>query len=222
MPKLYYHDFSRLGFHNRQLPGIFAPNQEAKMPVICAYIMLAIAKLRCEGEREISFAELFCADAFYSIFARKWGADTAVGIDNDRDGYPRLASVARKRAGVPDVQLVRGDVMELPTNIKYSIVANVGGLYHVEDPVRVLRHSWELSSGFLIVQSAVSMANDDPAYFETPAPGWDWGSRFNRRSFQRMVEREGYNVIDSAFNELTGNERLEDRGSVYYLIRKAP
>lgn len=66
------------------------------------------------------------------------------------------------------------------------------------------------------------MANDDPAYFETPAPGWDWGSRFNRRSFQRMVEREGYNVIDSAFNELTGNERLEDRGSVYYLIRKAP
>jgi len=55
----------------------------------------------------------------------------------------------------------------------------------VEDPVRVLRHSWELSSGFLIVQSAVSMANDDPAYFETPAHGWDWGSRFNRRSFQR-------------------------------------
>lgn len=94
-----------------------------------------------------------CPEVRVRYIARKWGADTAVGIDNDRDGYPRLASVARKRAGVPDVQLVRGDVMELPTNIKYSIVANVGGLYHVgKTRSAVLRHSWELSSGFLIVQ----------------------------------------------------------------------
>jgi hypothetical protein len=66
----------------------------------------------------------------------------------------------------------------------------------------------------------VSLATDDADYFESPAPGWTWGNRFSRKSFDRMIRSLGYTIVDSHFNELEGNSRPEDRGSVYYLIQK--
>lgn len=77
-----------------------------------------------------------------------------------------------------------------------------------------------MANHYLIVQSVVSLANKNRNYFETPAPGWDWGCRYNRVSFDRMIRSKGYNIIDSHFNELQGNDRLEDKGSIYYLIKK--
>jgi hypothetical protein len=39
-------------------------------------------------------------------------------------------------------------------------------------------------------------------------------------SFERSIESKGWNVVDSHFNLLEGNDRLEDRGSIYMLIKK--
>ena len=35
-----------------------------------------------------------------------------------------------------------------------------------------------------------------------------------------MIVSKGWKILDYHFNELEGNERPEDRGSVYYLIEK--
>ena len=80
--------------------------------------------------------------------------------------------------------------------------------------------SYTMAKRYLIVQSVVNLATDNENYFESPAPGWTWGNRFSRKSFDKMIKELGYNVIDCHFNELEGNDRLEDRGSVYYLIQK--
>jgi len=37
--------------------------------------------------------------------------------------------------------------------------------------------------------------------------------------FDKLMHSFRYDVIDKHFNELEGNERLEDRGSIYYLIQ---
>ena len=68
-----YHDFSWLGLPTRQIEGIYAPNQAVKAPVITAYILLALARLKARGVAPISFAELFCADGFYAMFAARFG-----------------------------------------------------------------------------------------------------------------------------------------------------
>jgi hypothetical protein len=221
-PGPYYHDFSRLGLPCRQLPGIFAPNQKAKEPILTSYIVSAIRKLRSRGIAPVQFAELFCADAYYAMFARKFGADSACGFDSDREGYLSQGEQVKALLGLTDVALHRMEVSDIPTSWRYSIVANVGGLYHVSDPVSILRRSAAMAEHFLIVQCVVSVANDDPDYFESPAPGWTWGSRFSRRSFERMIRAEGYRVIDTHFNTLSGNERPEDQGSIYYLIETGP
>jgi len=214
-----YHDFSVLGYTNRQKGGFFLLNQKCKSPILSAYIQWAIAKSKAHAADNISFAELFCADGYYAILARHFGAASAIGIDNDRDNFLSDARKIADRIGIKDIQFLKEDVNRIDSMERVDIVANVGGLYHVENPVEIIAKSYNMARKYLILQTVVSMSNDEPDYFETPAPGWTWGSRYNRYSFDKLISDLGYEVVDKHFNELEGNERLEDRGSVYYLIK---
>jgi hypothetical protein len=214
-----YHDFTALGWTNKQLPGIFAPNQRVKAPVIEGYIERALASVTRSG-REATFVELFCADAYYAMYARSRGAVRAMGIDSDRDGHLASAVRARAKLGLHEVEFRTLDIRQLPEVESFTIVANVGGLYHVENPEAVLDWSYSICDRYLIVQTVVSMANDDPDYFETPAPGMSWGSRHSRASFEAMIDRRGWNVLDRQFRVLEANERPADRGSLFYLIER--
>ncbi|MGB9661349.1 MAG: methyltransferase domain-containing protein [Moorellaceae bacterium] len=213
-----YHDFSIFGFKTKQPPGIFGPNQRCKAPIINAYIQLAIAKSKSSMSDTVTFAELFCADGYYAMVARLFGAMKSYGIDRDEQWLEKARKIADK-IGLTNIEFVKEDVNNIDRLERVDVVANVGGLYHVPNPEEILTKSYNMAKKYLIVQSVVSMANDSPDYFETPAPGWTWGCRFNKVSFQKMIERLGYEVVDYHFNELEGNDRLEDRGSVYYLIK---
>jgi hypothetical protein len=214
-----YHRFSLFGVDNAQLPGIFGQNQQAKAPIITAYIALAIAKARVVGA-PLSFTELFCADAYYAMVASRLGCDWCSGVDNDRDGFFGSAARIAERLGIRNLSLQDIDIRPDTPYEQVDIVANVGGLYHVDDPEGILGLSYGMARRYLIVQNVVSTATDDPDYFERPAPGWTWGNRFSRASFDRLVRRVCPRVIDAHFNILEGNERAEDRGSAYYLIEK--
>lgn len=215
-----YHDYSLFGFTNRQLPGIFSPNQRCKEYIIRGYIQLAIAKCKIKMDDEVSFAELFCADGYYSMVARHLGATKAIGIDSNKDDFFTPARTIANRLGITNIDLIQEDVNNINKMDEMDIVANIGGLYHVSNPKEILIKSYEMAKKYLIVQTVVSLSNTDTDYFETPAPGWDWGSRYSKESFHKMITSLGYNIIDNHFNELEGNDRLEDRGSLYYLIKK--
>lgn len=215
-----YHDYSIFGVKNHQLPGIYEPNQKCKMHIIRAYIQYAIAKCKEKMDDKVSFAELFCADGYYAMVARHFGATNSIGIDNNGDNFLTNAAKIAEEIGLTNIKFFQDDVNNINNYEKVDIVANVGGLYHVPNPIEILIKSCNLAKKFLIVQTVVTMGNDDPDYFESPAPGWTWGSRFNRYSFDKVIKGLGYNIIDQHFNELEGNDRPEDRGSVYYLIKK--
>ena len=214
-----YHNYSFFGVDNEQLPGIYELNQKAKSPVLLAYIAYAIAKSRESSSDRVSFTELFCADGYYAMAASRLGCDRSVGIDGDGETIAKAGVIAQRLElrGVAFLkQQITPDSVLAPTDI----VANVGGLYHVDAPEKILEMSYRMAKKFLIVQTVVSLATDDEEYFEAPAPGWTWGNRFSRKSFDRMLMGLRPNIIDHHFNELEGNSRPEDRGSVYYLIKK--
>lgn len=215
-----YHDFACLGLKTQQISGIYAPNQRAKVPIISAYILMAFTRLRARGVEAFSFAELFCADGFYAMFAARFGAAGATGFDNDRDGHLASAAMIRDRLDLPQVDFRTTRIEDIPAAESFDVVANVGGLYHVDDPEAVLEQSYAMARSYLVVQNVVSLATDAWDYFERPAPGLDWGNRFSRASFDGMVRSKNWRIVDSFFNTLDANPRLEDRGSVYYLIEK--
>ncbi|NTA51251.1 MULTISPECIES: class I SAM-dependent methyltransferase [Agrobacterium tumefaciens complex] len=215
-----YHTYDWFGVQNEQHPGIYKLNQKAKQAIIGGYILQAIAKCRKTLDTKVSFAELFCADGYYAMLARHFGADDSTGIDNDRDGQLASAERIAARLGIDQCKFIKMDVNEADKLGQFDVVANLGGLYHVSNPEEILQKSYEMARHFLIVQTVVSLANNQKSYFESPAPGWDWGSRYNPRSFYRMLMSKGWNIVDYHFNELEGNGRPEDRGSVYCLISK--
>ncbi len=215
-----YHSYHVFGVDNKQLPGLYGPNQKCKEPTLFAYIQWAIAKCRTTLDTPVGFAELFCADGYFAMAARHFGATESLGIDNDRDGHFAKARRIAKKLGIDHIEFRKMEVDDIDSLAPVDIVANVGGLYHVSNPEEILRKSYAMAKRYLIVQTVVSMAHTDAQYFESPAPGWTWGSRFSRASFDALIDRTGWTVVDRHFNELEGNDRPEDRGSVYYLIRK--
>ena len=215
-----YHDFKIFGYKNHILPGIYQLNQKSKEPIINAYIQYAIAKSKTKVQDEISFAELFAADCYYAMVACHFGATKSIGIDNNSSGYSTNVTQIANALGIKNFEFVMCDINDVEEINKFDIVANVGGIYHVSNPRNVIEKSYNMAKRFLIIQSAVSMANDDENYYESPAPGWTWGCRFNRYSFDKLIKSLRYDIVDWHFNELEGNDRPEDRGSVYYLVRK--
>lgn len=217
-----YHNYSFFGVDNEQLEGIFKGNQEAKTPIITAYIAYALAKSKNAKKSDITFAELFCADGYYAMAATRLGATSSVGYDSDIDPHHffRKAPKIAKLLNLKNVHFQKRDMNKLNELPKYDVVANIGGLYHVSNPEKVLKDSHRMTRKYLIVQTVVSMENNKKDYFVTPAPGWTWGSRYSEASFGALIKRLGYKVVDSHFNELLGNGELSNRGSIYYLIEK--
>ena len=216
-----YHEYSFFGVNNEQTKGHYVENQKTKAPIITTYIAYAIAKCK-EKSNYVSFAELFCADGYYAMVASRLGAARSYGIDNNfsKHNYALKVKGIAKRLGIKNIEFINEDVNNINKLPRTDIVANVGGLYHVSNPKQILAKSYEMAKSYLIIQSVVSLATDSRRYFETPAPGWTWGSRFSRQSFDELIKDSGYKVLDFHFNELKGNKRIEDRGSVYYLIEK--
>jgi hypothetical protein len=209
------------GIDNKQIDGIYKPNQFAKSQIITAYIAYALASSLDDSNSNISFAELFCADGYYAMVARSLGCKPCLGIDNNRDKHTQISPSIAQKLGLDSISFLESDILANSKFDSFDIVANVGGLYHTEKPEEILIMSYEMSRKFLIIQNVVSLANNSESYFESPAPGWTWGSRHSKASFDAVINRLfGSKVILSHFNELTGNDRLEDRGSAYYLIKK--
>lgn len=121
----------------------YPANQAAKAPVILDYMRRAIAEVRCQ-KTEPTFAELFCADAYYSFMAAKMGIGHCDAFDNDKDGHLREAFEVRRLLGAEQrVTLHNIDVHDIDPAFRASIVLNAGGLYHVFHPLEVLDLSYQ-------------------------------------------------------------------------------
>lgn len=214
-----YHNYSFFGFESTPLHN-HAINQKSKQPIILAYIAYAIAKSKKTPTDSVSFTELFCADGFYAMVASRLGCDFSIGIDSNQDESLKNSKEITKRLGIHNIKFIESEITPHSKFTQTNIVANIGGLYHVSQPAGVLKMSYEMAKKYLIVQSVVSLATNEDDYFESPAPGWAWGNRFSKQSFDRMIRKNFTKIIDCHFNELEGNKRLEDKGSIYYLIEK--
>ena len=203
-----YHSYRIFGQDNVQKEK-FRLNQLCKEKIILSYIMYAIAKCKAP-----SFVELFCADGYYALAAKKFGAESSTGIDNGHKGYFKNAKNISRSLNA-DVNFVNMDVQDINTIPGFDIVANVGGLYHTRNPAEILRKSYKLARKYLIVQAVVSMNAND--YYEEAPKDRTHGSRFNKQYMDELMSP--YSIIDSHYNELLGNKEAKNRGSVYYLIK---
>lgn len=210
----WYHDFAPFGLPTPQLPGIYEPNQASKMPTLFNYIDRAIGDLPDGAERSV--LELFCADGFYSVRAALAGANAVRGVDLDEDNL-RKARLIADVLGLDQMRFDAADVFDVDDQVDVAICA--GGLYHVSDPAGLVQQLRGQVRHHLVVQTVIHNGIEDRDYFETPAPGWTWGSRFSEAWLHAAVRAAGWEILEASRGELTGNDRPEDRGSAFLLCR---
>lgn len=210
----WYHDFAALGLRTQQGDDHFPGNQRSKEPVLGAMIDDALQR----APENPSWLELFCADGYFGCMAAQRGA-RVVGIDLNPYHLDR-ARLAAKVLRLDDrIRFERRNVFSVDE--AFDVVMNCGGLYHIDNPWELLRRNRALNPSVLIVQTVYSLARTERDYFETPTPGWTWGCRFSLAFFEDMLRAAGWTIEHLETNELEGNDRPEDRGSVYALCTPA-
>ncbi|MCP5100428.1 MAG: methyltransferase domain-containing protein [Chloroflexi bacterium] len=164
--------------------------------------------------------DLFCADGYYSCWIGSLSPQASItGVDLDADEIKR-AETAVSVLNLQNVTFERKDIFEkVAEPAQYDLVMCAGGLYHLTNPRQLLVNLTKITKGYLVIQSAITLETEDPDYFVSPAPGWKHGSRFTHAGLKKWLQEIGWEIIEEGRNELTGNPRLTDRGSSYFLCR---
>jgi hypothetical protein len=165
--------------------------------------------------------EFFCADAYYSFHAINAGVGKMTAIDlADESGEKRVgileqAKIIGKILDIGNDKLVitKSDVLLFNDQCDFAFV--FGGLYHIEDPIKLLSNLRSSVSQLVFIQTIVSLENESQDYFESPAPGWDWGSRFSASWLIRKIELLGFRIIESNLETAEYNHAQRDRGSLF-------
>lgn len=117
-------------------------------------ILPALTKL-APGKRVL---DVFCANGGFSFEAARAGATEVLGLDHDHERVECARFVAGllngSKEAVPHFDVA--DVYRLSETVRepFDVTMAIGGLYHVADPVLVLRNLREVTSEHLILQTA--------------------------------------------------------------------
>jgi len=201
----------------RRLPSSHMLNQPVKERYLLALVKQALAGL---GPAPTCL-ELFSADGYYSCRLKTLSAGARVtGVELDSGQVQRAETIAR-RMGLREVSFRREDVRSFleRSGETYDLVLCAGGLYHLSDPIGLLRAVSRVTRGYLVLQSVVTLETDDPGYFVQPAKGWQHGCRFTHAWLRARLEMLGWQILDEARAELPGNHRAHDRGASFFLCR---
>ena len=103
--------------------------------------------------------DLACNEGWFSHRLLEWGASRVVGVDV-RELNIRRAALLRDHFGIPAerLELRHGDVFEIDAAElgKYDVVLVLGLIYHVENPMGVLRLARHCSRRLCVVESQLT------------------------------------------------------------------
>ena len=106
--------------------------------------------------------DLACNEGWFSQRLLEWGAARVVALDI-RDENVRRAQLLRDHYGVPAERLEvrQADVFELDAAAlgTYDVVLVLGLIYHVENPMGVLRLARQCTRGLCVIESQLTQQN---------------------------------------------------------------
>jgi len=190
-------------------------NQTVRDPQILPALDKAFALHRERYGEVTSFLDTFSNDGFYGFWvAERYKTPRITCIELNIEDVTKgrlMAEVLRK----PEVQFICQDVHDMDAS-QADIALCMGGLYHVTDPDAVVA-KLRSKAKFLVAHACTSTLSQDPAYFETPAPGWHHGCRFSYEYFLAMLPRAGWKILESGHAIYTSPCDPHSKGSSWAL-----
>ena len=126
--------------------------------------MLDVASL----QRGSTVLDVACNEGYFGLELAKRGAGDVLGIDV-RSRNIEKAEFARDRLGLPNCRFAIGDVTEMPLP-PADVVLLLGIIYHVEDPIRLIRRAAAAARAVLFIETQLLKRHEPLSFgWGTPA-----------------------------------------------------
>jgi SAM-dependent methyltransferase len=115
----------------------------------------------CGGSFEgLSVLDAGCFQGYWSIEAARAGASRVVGFDL-REEHVEQARFCARAIGLPNVEFRRAELFDLATMGTFDVVLLFGVLYHVDQPIELLRRARGVTRRLIAVNTDV-LPLDEP------------------------------------------------------------
>ena len=144
-------------------PGVDAPLLHPELPSVhrtrAEMIEPAVRAALADAGPNATALDLACSEGYFGQRLLEWGAQRVVGIDI-RAQNVRRAQLVRDHFGIDPNQLAfqQGDVFDLDPEAlgRFDVVLMLGLIYHVEDPVGVVRLARRLTRSLCVIESQLT------------------------------------------------------------------
>lgn len=112
----------------------------------------AVRQLLGPHLKDCSFIDFACNHGYFTLETAHSGARSALGVDLRADNVAK-AKFLNSHFGLPNAEFREQDIYTLDTSEPFDVVFNLGVLYHITDPYRLLQLSFDLCTRFAVVDS---------------------------------------------------------------------
>ncbi|MEG3889937.1 methyltransferase domain-containing protein [Microcoleus sp. Z1_A1] len=151
--------------------------------------------------KSASVLDIACNEGYFAFEALKHGCKFALGLDVRKENIEKALFIQRALQ-YQNCEFREADIFEFETRDTYELVFLLGIIYHVENPIGLLRKSADLTSKFLIVETQLCQSQQKAISFGWGVPG-------------KYLEGEEYFVV---YDEQQETNPLASTGNVFSLI----
>lgn len=111
-----------------------------------------VVRLMGDSLHETRVLDMGANCGFFSFDIAHYGAKEVTALEYREDNIAR-GNFLKSFYGFPQVNFIKTDVMEWEPDEPYDVVYNLGLLYHVIDPIGLLRRTYEWCTDFAVVDT---------------------------------------------------------------------
>ena len=158
-----------------------------------AELLMSVIEPRYEGRwSDTTCADLACHEGYYSLILAQKGCKKITGIDA-RQKHLDDAALIRSAYGLSNWDFAKHDLQEVNPEVlgTFDIIVLFGLLYHVENPVKVLRLVHAITKDVCLIETQIAPHISGPT---------DWGSYLFNKEIKgcfALVDEKMESVIDA-------------------------
>ncbi|TNF32561.1 MAG: class I SAM-dependent methyltransferase [Gammaproteobacteria bacterium] len=136
-------------------PGITSNNNNVtRNRVVCRSHMISHSIATLLGPRisHSTLLDMGCHSGFFSLDMADRGAGHVTGVELRKENLQQ-ARFLQAHYQLPNIDFIHSDVMEWQPQHPFTVVMNLGLLYHVIDPICLVRKTYEWCTDFAVIDT---------------------------------------------------------------------
>ncbi len=136
-------------------PGVTTnSNNVTRNRIVCRSHLISrtIETLLGKNAHQARILDMGCHSGFFSLDMASRGVQHITGVEL-REENIRQARFLQSHYALDNIEFIQSDIMEWQPDMPYSVVMNLGLLYHVIDPISLVRKTYDWCTDFAVIDT---------------------------------------------------------------------